>query len=83
MAGFLVALGYFARAVLHLFASHGADLNPWYLRLSLCGVLVCFVLVLRRLIVGIGEIRWLRAELKDAQQKLEELRGEGTRPPRD
>jgi len=74
MLGFMVALALFARSLIHLFAQHGEGLSPWYLRLSLAGILVCFVLVGRRVYHRIGEILWLRRELAVAQRKLQELR---------
>jgi hypothetical protein len=75
-SGFLVALALFARTVLHLFARHGDLLDPWYLRLSIGGILVCFLLVGRRLIRRIAEIRELRADLRTATRRLEVLREE-------
>jgi hypothetical protein len=74
MVGFAVALGFFARSILHLFERHGAGLSPWYLRLCLGGILVCFVLVVRRIVARIQEILWLRRELAETQRKLRELR---------
>jgi len=72
--GFAVALVLFGRALFNLFERHGGSLNPWYLRLSLVGVLVCFVLVVRRLWARIREIRESRQDLRDAQRQMEELR---------
>lgn len=73
-SGFAVALLLFGRAVFNLFERHGADLNPWYLRLSLAAVLVCFVLVVRRLWARIVEIRESREDLKAAQRQMDALR---------
>ena len=75
-AGFLVALVFFARAVTHLFERHGGDLSPWYLRLSLAGILVCFLLFLRRLIGRLREIREVRQQLSLETRKLRDLREE-------
>ena len=74
LVGFAVALGFFARSLIHLFDQHGSGLDPWYLRLSLAGILVCFLLVARRIRHRIGEIIWLRRELAEVQRKLQELR---------
>jgi pilus assembly protein TadC len=74
LAGFLVALALFARSVVHLFERHGAELNPWYLRLCLAGILVCFVLFARRMVGRILEIRDVRRDLHDANRQLERLR---------
>lgn len=74
--GFLVALAMFARSVHAIFASHGEALNPWYLRLSIGGVLVSFLLVGRRVIARLLEIRELRSDLREANRKLEALREE-------
>ncbi len=74
LVGFLVALVFFARTMMHLFERHGAELNPWYLRLCLGGILVCFVLFARRLIGRISEIREIRADLREVDRKLSALR---------
>ncbi len=74
--GFLVALGLFSRTVWNLFARHGEALNPWFLRVSLFGILVCFLLVGRRLLARIGEIRAVRADLAEADRRLRGLREE-------
>lgn len=74
LAGFLVALVFFARSVFHLFESHGQDLSPWYLRLCLTGILVCFLLFSRRLFGRLLEIREVRADLRDANRKLDKMR---------
>ncbi len=73
-AGFLVALALFARAVFHIFERHGDALNPLYLRLSLGGILVCFLLVGRRLVARIRLLLELRRDLADANRRLRELR---------
>ncbi len=80
--GFMVALGLFARSVIHLFAKHGAHLSPWYLRLCLLGILVCFVLVGRRVVVKVQEIFEIRGLLREANARLDAMRA-GHRPPRD
>ena len=72
--GFMVALALFARAVYNLFQRHGGDLNPMYMRLSLGGILVCFLLVSRRFLLRIREISGLRRELAEAQDRLRRLR---------
>ena len=74
LVGFLVALGFFARTVLHLFDRHGVDLNPWYLRLCLAGILVCFVLFARRLLGRVREIRDARSDLREVNRELTALR---------
>jgi len=74
LLGFLVALIFFGRALVHLFDRHGEGLSPWYLRLCLAGILVCFVLVSRRVFHRVSEIIWLRRELAETQRKLRELR---------
>ena len=76
LAGFLVALVFFARSVIHLFERHGEQLNPWYLRLCLAGILVCFLLFSRRLIGRIREIKDVRVQLREANRQLDELREE-------
>jgi hypothetical protein len=81
--GFLVALAYFARALVHLFATHGEALNPWILRWSLAGILVCFLLVARRLFYRLREILEVRGDLRAAGRRFEELREELRRQPRD
>lgn len=81
-AGFAVALVFFGRSLFHLFSRHGADLNPLYLRLSLLSVLVCFVLVVRRLVMRILEMREVRSDLATANRQLEAMREAGRRPPR-
>ena len=80
LVGFLVALAFFARSVIHLFERHGELLNPWYLRLCLAGILVCFVLFTRRLIGRIREIKDVRVQLREANRQLDELREEFRRP---
>ncbi len=71
-AGFLVALVFFGRAVVHLFQRHGAHLNPWYLRLCLVGVLVCFAARAPADRARIREIRESRQDLREAQRQLED-----------
>ena len=83
LVGFLVALVFFARALLHLFERHGSELNPWYLRLCLGGIVVCFVLFARRLIGRIREIRGVRADLREEDRKLEALRDQYRRRDED
>lgn len=78
-AGFLVALIFFARTLVDLFARHGADLDPWYLRLSLFGLLVCFVLIARRLVGRVREIREARRDLAEAERQLAAMRAVGRR----
>ncbi len=80
--GFLVTLVFFARSSIHLFQHHGAHLSPWYLRLCLAAILVCFLLVLRRVIGRILEIREVRAELAEANGQLRELRDKMRGGPR-
>jgi len=72
--GFLVALALFARSVIHLFAKHGTHLSPWYLRLCLLGILVCFVLVARRVVSKVQEIFEIRGLLRTANARLDEMR---------
>ncbi|MEZ4389389.1 MAG: hypothetical protein R3D98_17740 [Candidatus Krumholzibacteriia bacterium] len=72
--GFLVALVFFGRAVANLFHRHGAHLNPWYLRMCLLGVVVCFVLMARRVWTRGRDIRETRQELRQAQQQMDDLR---------
>lgn len=73
-AGFLVAFALFARAVYNIFERHGNELNPQYLRLSLGGILVCFLLIARRLVLRARAIIGLRSDLSQAQAELRELR---------
>jgi len=73
-AGFLVALAFFGRTLIHLFDRHGAELDPWYLRLSLLGVVVCFVLVARRVWARGRDILEVRRDLRHARQQLDDLR---------
>ncbi|MBD3221378.1 hypothetical protein GF314_09055 [bacterium] len=82
--GFLVALVFFGRALLHLFEKHGAQLNPWYLRVSLVAVGTCVLLIGRRLVVRLIDIRDTRRDLAEAQRQLSELRdaNRGVRPER-
>ena len=75
-ACFLVALAFFARAALLLFERHGDALNPWALRLSLGGIVVCFLLVGRRVVLRVREIIAARSDLSLATQKLDDLREE-------
>jgi hypothetical protein len=81
--GFLIALALFARAVLVLFERHGDSLNPLYLRMSLGGIVVCFLLVARRLFLRGREIVEVRADLATASRKLEALREDLLRKPDD
>ncbi len=74
VAGFLVALVLFGRTLMHVFESHGTHLNPWYLRLCLAVILVCFVLFIRRLIDRVREIRAVRADLREEDRKLAGMR---------
>ncbi|HOX26338.1 MAG TPA: hypothetical protein PLU44_11355 [Candidatus Krumholzibacteria bacterium] len=78
--GLIVALVLFARSTVLLFARHGARLSPWYPRLCVALILVCGLIVARRFVGRIREIRALRAELAAANQKLRDLRDES--PPR-
>lgn len=73
-AGFLVALVLFARAVYNIFERHGGTVNPVYLRLSLGGILLCFFLVVRRLVQRLRDIFELRRDLNEANRKLRALR---------
>jgi hypothetical protein len=83
LLGFLVALGFFAQTMLRLFERHGGQLNPWYLRLCLAGILVCFVLFARRLIGRVREILDTRADLREANRKLAALRDQYRRRDQD
>ena len=83
LAAFLVTLVFFARSAVHLFERHGNDLNPWYLRLCLTGILVCFLLFAKRLIGRIREIREVRVDLREANRRLDELREKLRRGNRD
>ena len=74
LAGFVVALVFFAQALIRLFERHGQQLSPWYLRLCLGGILVCFVLFIRRLFGRVREIRDTRRDLSEANRKLAALR---------
>lgn len=74
--GFLVAMALFARTMINLFERHGAELDPWYLRLSLLGVVVCFVLVARRVLVRGRDILEARRDLRHAREQLDVLRDE-------
>jgi hypothetical protein len=74
--GFLVALALFARTVWHLFARHGEALNPMFARISLLGFLVCFLLIGRGLLLRLREIRAVRIDLAEANERLLELREE-------
>jgi hypothetical protein len=74
LTGFLVALVFFAQTLVRLFDRHGEELNPWYLRLCLGGILVCFVLFARRLFGRVREIRDTRADLREANRELAALR---------
>jgi hypothetical protein len=72
--GFLVALAFFGRTLVNLFERHGAQLDPWYLRLSLLVLVVCFLLVARRVWARGRNILEARHDLRHARQQLEELR---------
>jgi ABC-type nickel/cobalt efflux system permease component RcnA len=72
--GFIIALALFARALYNLFERHAEALNPMYFRLSMGGVLVCFLLVCRRLFLRIREIIGVRREMRHAHDKLRSLR---------
>lgn len=74
--GFLIALALFARAILVLFERHAEALNPWYLRVSIGGTVVCFLLVARRLLLRCREIVEVRADLNEAGRRLQALREE-------
>jgi len=80
--GFMIALGFFAQSVIHLFAKHGTHLSPWYLRFSILGILVCFVLVGRRVVGKVREIFEIRGLLREANARLDEMRT-GYRSPQD
>lgn len=79
-AGFIVALVLFGRSLWHLFEKHGGHLDPWYLRLSLAAVGITVILVGRRLIRRIVDIRETRQELAVARQQLDALRERNRRP---
>jgi hypothetical protein len=72
--GFLVAMVYLGRALVHLFERHGADLNPWYLRVCLVGIGVSCLLVARRLLLRIKDILETHRDLRQTQRQLEDLR---------
>jgi len=63
LAAFLVTIALFGRTLDHLFATHGAHLDPWWRR----GVLALWGLfglsVLRRLYYKVGALREIRREM--------------------
>ena len=81
LAGFLVALAFFARSLLRVFAAHGEGAPAWLEPLALLGLGVLAVLVVRRLFAKVGEIRELRQELRELRAQVaamkEELRRRG------
>ncbi|PIV81388.1 hypothetical protein COW53_04595 [bacterium CG17_big_fil_post_rev_8_21_14_2_50_64_8] len=68
---FGILLVMFGRAVWHLFARHGADLNPWYRYLATGMVVAMILTVLRRLLLKVLEIRNLRREIADFRNVLQ------------
>lgn len=74
LAGFLVALVFFARSLLHLFAVHGERAAGWVEPLALVGLAVFAGLVVRRLVAKVREIADLRRELRELRAQVATLR---------
>lgn len=68
---FGILLVMFGRAVWHLFARHGADLNPWYRYLATGLVVAMILTVLRRLLRKVGDILALRREIEEYRSVLQ------------
>ena len=62
-AAFVVILMTFIRAIIGLFSTHGADLNPWFQRGSLFLITLFILSVLRRLYYKVMELREIRVEM--------------------
>jgi len=60
---FIVTLIAFGRSLGHVFDHHGANLNPWYRRVTLLLMGVFVLSVLRRLYYKVMELRELRREM--------------------
>ena len=60
---FVVTLVIFTRTLSNLFATHGADLNPWYHRAALLLMGLFILSVLRRLYYKVMELREIRVEM--------------------
>jgi hypothetical protein len=80
LAGFVPALALFARSVVRLFEVHGDLAAAWMEPLVLVGLTVLAALVVRRLVVKVGEIRALRQELRGLQAQVAALRERQRRP---
>jgi hypothetical protein len=74
LAGFVVALAFFARSLRHLFAAHGDQAPGWVEPVAMVGLAVFVVLVVRRLVAKVHEIRELRQELRELRAQVAMLR---------
>ncbi len=75
LAAFLVTLVYFGRTLWQLFAVHGAELSPWYRRVSMFGMAVVILFVTIRFWRKIGDIREVRQEMTHLKSQFPTARG--------
>jgi len=74
LAGFVVALAFFARSLLRLFAAHGDRAAGWIEPVALVGLALFAGLIVRRLVAKVREIGELRRELRELQAQVALLR---------
>ena len=71
---FLIALIFFGRAIWLVFARHGAELSPIYSWGAMLLLAAFWLLVLRRLLRKLGDVREARQEMAELRAELERHR---------
>ncbi len=74
LVGFVVALGLLARSMFHLFATHGADLNPTFRWVCLAGIGLVIAFTIRRIWLKVNDLRELLQEIHELEDCVRDLR---------